>query len=353
MSEHEQAERLEQMVRDMHIGRSPETEADAEQRLLLEVAASLQDPGFRPSDAFQERLYGQLSARSTATYSTHRRKQQMKNSFGFMFKSAAWIGAAALLVLALTWAIQNQMGTPSQPQPAAISQPTAVTAPGPEEAAGFRLEAGDISEVEDGYAIPLRIVPVDAVDAWVTLPVQVEPVRMFGGDAQMPFVMTNAAGERIIYDMYEYPASGAEGYSYKLPGKAIHWPVTIELASAYVTYPAARAEYTLDTGTEYRPGQQWEIDQSLELAGRSVRLLSVQSGREGYYVQVGRSGMQSVEVTIAHESPRQQGARSAEGDGPWVYPLLFVGEPPSGRVTFVLYSPVFKLEGPWKIEVRP
>jgi hypothetical protein len=211
---------------------------------------------------------------------------------------------------------------------------------------------GKVVEVEDGYIIPLRIVPVEAMDAWVTLPVEPKPVRMFGGDVQMPFVMTDASGERLDFEIDEYPADGVEEYSYKLLGKSIEWPMTIELASAYVTYPSAQAEYTLDTGTEYRPGQQWEIDQSLELAGRSVRLLSVQSGQEGYYVQVGRSGMQSVEVTIADETPRELGARSAEDDGPWVYPLLFFGEPPSGQVTFVMYSPVFKLEGPWKIEVQ-
>jgi hypothetical protein len=352
MSEQELAIRLEQKLREGHLGRT-QAGADTEQQALLEMAASLFDPGFHPTSDFQERLYGQIAARSAAIYAANRRKQQVKYSLGFVFKSAAWIGAAALLVLALTLAIQNQIGAPSQSQPAAIIQSTAVSTPGPEEAAGFRLEAGKVVEVEDGYVIPLRIVPLEGVNAWVTLPVEPKPIRMFGGDVQMPFVMTDASGELLNYGINEYPADGVEEYSYKLSGKAIEWPVTIALASAYVTYPDERAEYTLDTGTEYRPGQQWEIDQSLELAGRSVRLLSVQSGQEGYYVQVGRSGMQSVEVTIADETPRELGARSAEGDGPWIYPLLFDGEPPSGRVTFVMYSPVFKLEGPWKIGVQP
>jgi hypothetical protein len=228
MSEQEQAKRLEQKLREGHLGRT-QAGADTEQQALLEVAASLYDPGFHPTNNFQERLYEQIAARSTAIYAANRRKQQVKYSLGFVFKSAAWIGAAALLVLALTWAIQNQIGAPSQPQPAAIVQPTADTVPGPEEAAGFRLEAGKVVEVEDGYVIPLRIVPLEVVNAWVTLPVEPKPVRMFGGDVQMPFVMTDASGELLNYEIHEYPADGVEEYSYKLSGKAIEWPVTIAL----------------------------------------------------------------------------------------------------------------------------
>jgi hypothetical protein len=56
-------------------------------------------------------------------------------------------------------------------------------------------------------------------------------------------------------------------------------------------------------------------------------------------------------VNIPDAPVLELGGKSAENDGPWIYPLKFESDPPVGKVKFVFFSPIIKVNGPWEAKI--
>lgn len=367
MEEKKAAGRFNQELDDILAGEIPSGRVeDPEVSDMLRLGEAMAKADFSHHSSLKAPLRQKLAAQSMHVYDRERRKRMVSGSVNQIFSTAVWIGLIGALVFTLAWAIQNMIAPGTPPNPPAVGaqpglQPTRVDgiqaspAPlpleaGPEEASGFRLEAGAIVEVEDGFIIPLALIPLDPeLGVWVYLPDSPERSSRIYGDSQAPFVFTDSQRRQVYYQLHDHPSWGGEGWSYKTKGKDIAWPLTIGLTSAFVTYQGEQAEYRLDTGEEPASGQKWEVNERLELGGGYVDLLSVEFLDGIILINFDRqSSVRLFEVEI---QGGLEGRVSSSNAGPWVFEFEAGPEVSPGELEILVKNPELLVTGPWEVQV--
>jgi len=149
--------------------------------------------------------------------------------------------------------------------------------PTPDANAGS-LTVTNVVNTENGYALVVSFLPGGGANAWVQ-------------QTGMP-TLTDAAGKTVPYNLpldilNSLPAdpSGADVMAYQFNASGVTFPITIHYkGSRYaVPQPEAKASFTFDAGATPQPGQEWLLNQTIELAGHTLVVEKIIADSRGGY----------------------------------------------------------------------
>jgi hypothetical protein len=163
--------------------------------------------------------------------------------------------------------------------------------------------------------------------------------------------ITDAEGREVFYYSSNYPnlllppsQPDAEPWAYQI-GKTFTPPLTITYTGRYTipADPTAQAEFTFDAGTNPQPGQEWVLNQDFELAGHTIRLVSIQMLSQsgyGFSFESSDPAVQTVNVDISgyipHGRGEPEGGNAGLTPGKWNEELLDYDVLPTGKLNVVL-----------------
>jgi len=149
--------------------------------------------------------------------------------------------------------------------------------PAPDPNAGS-ITVTRVIDTETGYILVVAFQPGGAGNGWVQ-------------QTGMPTI-TDAAGNAVAYSipvdvMNSLPAdpSGADVMAYQFNASGVAFPVTLRYKGVRisVTQPDASTSFVFDAGAAPQPGQEWPLNQTLELAGHTLVLETVNADSRGGY----------------------------------------------------------------------
>ncbi len=121
--------------------------------------------------------------------------------------------------------------------------------------------------------------------------------------------LADASGKEIPYTMPQDitpdlpdPNGSGSGWAMQFKGYGLAYPLTITFTGVPVfeSDPNATAEFTFDAGPNPQPGQEWVLDQAIQLAGHTLNVVSVSAdSRNGYAFRIHGDKVYSVGVEIA------------------------------------------------------
>jgi len=195
-----------------------------------------------------------------------------------------------------------------------------------------------VIETEGGYILVGAFRPQPPAGTWV---------QVTGGP-----VIRDANGKKVSYSYPEdvQPANLA-------------FPLTIRFSGVALTHvdPSATAEIEFDAGPDPQPGQEWQIDQEVQLGKYAVKLVSITvGGRGGYSFRIRPgAGLSGASVQIAGYTPNGGGGGGGGETMTEEYTTsLSYAELPKGKLTIVFSNPIVASEiqiweGQWQPETLP
>ncbi|MBP9041163.1 MAG: PD40 domain-containing protein [Anaerolineaceae bacterium] len=190
-----------------------------------------------------------------------------------------------------------------EPTAAAEATPTA-------EASKLAPVVERVIETEDGYVLIVAFNLYGDPSVWVQ---QTGPV-----------VLTDAAGKKVAYSIpldiqnsLVPDPNGADLMAYKFDAAGVQFPLTITYPGVTITVPDpdATVSFTFDAGSNPQPGQEWRLNQQLELAGHMLTLVSVDAdSRRGYSFHFKADPhVNGVQVSIEGYTPNGGGGGGGAG----------------------------------------
>jgi hypothetical protein len=135
-----------------------------------------------------------------------------------------------------------------------------------------------VIETADGYILVGKFAPVVKQGDWV------QTTNMG--------VIVDANGKNVPYSIpndIDFPGQNIGGggfdWAYQFNASGVRYPITLRLDGVTLLNPdpEATASLEFDTGTNPQPGQTWQVNQQVELAGHVLTLKTVSAdGRQGY-----------------------------------------------------------------------
>ncbi|MBE0686765.1 MAG: PD40 domain-containing protein [Anaerolineaceae bacterium] len=191
-------------------------------------------------------------------------------------------------------------------------------------------------ETEDGYILLGVVRPEIAQGEWLQI--------------TSPAIIRDANNKKISYEypmdiQYQQesdePMNGGGSFSIQIKGAKVEFPITIGLSGVVISPvdPLVTATLTVDVGENPQPGDVIEVNQTIDLAGYSIQLLSMSvDSRSGYsfHIDPGEK-LSSVSVQINGHQAVGAGAGSAWG-GPF-YTSLAYSELPTGQLEIEFSNP--------------
>ena len=161
------------------------------------------------------------------------------------------------------------------------------------------------------------------------------------------FEIRDASGKNVFYtnpldvnDEINLESAGMPGVGWAAQFKAagLVYPLTISFSGVniYLADPVATAEFTFDAGSNPQPGQVWNLNQEIQLAGHNLTLVSITADSRGGYsfdFQVDPK-VNSASVQIAGYTPNGGGGGGGGGltNGEFTTSLSYA-QLPSGVLT--------------------
>ena len=213
-----------------------------------------------------------------------------------------------------------------------------------------------IIETEDGYILLGSIRPNIPEGSWLQVT----------GAA----TIRDADGKKVSYSFpndvqpLDDPGFGQGGLAWvmQIKGAGVKFPLTIRFSGVIISQvdPHASAKITIDVGTNPQPEQVWLVNQDVQLAGNTIRLVSVTARSDGYSfridpgqnlsgvsVQIEGYPESSVSVQIVIEGHPVNGGGGGGGiEGTFVLP--------KGELTILFSNPTStSATETWQTEWRP
>lgn len=191
---------------------------------------------------------------------------------------------------------------------------------------------------------------IDAEDGYILIG-SVRPQIPDGNWMQVtgPATIRDSAGKRVSYSipMDVQPENDANlgqgGFSWALQiqGAGVTFPITITYSGVIISQvdPQASAQLTFDAGPNPQPEQVWTLNQDVQLAGSTVRLVSVTASADGYSFHID-PGLDLSSVSVQIEGYQAAGGG---GGGTWggeFNTSLMFSELPKGSLTILLTNPL-------------
>ncbi|HEY3344844.1 MAG TPA: hypothetical protein VGJ97_07945 [Anaerolineaceae bacterium] len=219
--------------------------------------------------------------------------------------------------------------------------------PAAPQAAALTIEK--VIETEDGYILLGALRPQGTGGAGI----------LQNGQA----VLRDAAGKEVVYTRPQdilpervlelKPSDQAFALQFSAPGVSFPLTFSIPGATLYEADPQASVELAFEAGPEPLPGQTWELNQEIELAGHPFRLSSVRAdSRNGYSFEFEvNPDVYSVGVQIKGYTPIGNGGSFL------IHPIhtrLSFAELPKGSLTLVLsHLVVASAPQTWQVQWQP
>ncbi|MDR3573477.1 MAG: hypothetical protein P4L50_06440 [Anaerolineaceae bacterium] len=169
--------------------------------------------------------------------------------------------------------------------------PTAPTAPTAPERPAVTVDK--VIETGNGYILIGQIQPQSQAGEWPQVT----------GRPQI----RDASGKSVPYTIpLDVNPDGANGWAVQFQAAGLAYPLTITFLGVEIRQadPGATAEFTFDAGSNPQPGQQWTPNQDIQLAGHTLKLVSIAADSRGGYSfefqgdpQVDSAGLQIVGYT--------------------------------------------------------
>lgn len=121
--------------------------------------------------------------------------------------------------------------------------------------------------------------------------------------------LTDASGKEIPYSLpmdvspdSPDPNTGGSGWAIQFKGYGLTYPLTISFTGLPIREvdSNATAEFTFDAGANPQPGQEWDLNQDVQLAGHTLKLVSIiADSPNGFSFRIRGDRIYSVGVEIA------------------------------------------------------
>lgn len=209
------------------------------------------------------------------------------------------------------------------------------------------IEGAIISD--DGYIL---LCSSHSINSPYGLAVSPHPLDVRFNDAngvEIPFSLVTDADLPVV-DRHIFP------YVYKLNNKSLEWPLTITVDSVGASLDEVQASFDFDTGPNPQVGQEWDINQDLQIGDYGIQVRSITRIAEGYSVTFQADPeVQSVGVTIQKDVQFQPSGGRVEGDddGSIKISMFFDDLIPEGKLTVVINSVGVIISGPWSMQWTP
>ena len=94
----------------------------------------------------------------------------------------------------------------------------------------------------------------------------------------------DASGKKVAYIYPQDVNPAGTGWAVQFKAAGLVYPLTISFSGVVLrpADPSATAEFTFDTGSNPQPGQVWTLNQDIQLAGHTLKLVSVTADSWGY-----------------------------------------------------------------------
>ena len=181
---------------------------------------------------------------------------------------------------------------------------------------------------------------------------QFQPQTLPGESFQPTDMMqiTDATGKIISYSYPEGVSEGinqvengnsGSGWAAQFKAAGLTYPLTISFSGVLLSPvdPNASTEFTFDAGSDPQPGQEWVLNQDIQLAGHTLKLVSITATSGGGYSFHFETGPEvfSASVQILGYAPNGGGGGGPGGltNGTFNVSLSY-GQLPTGVLTVVL-----------------
>ena len=234
-----------------------------------------------------------------------------------------------------------------------VTLPAAVTLPATETLAPPKTPLIEPTmDTRAPVAIPEVSIRVEKVietgDGYILIGV-IHPQLPGGARPQVTGVMVirDASGKKVAYtfpqNINEYDLldlkDGELPFSLQVKAAGVAFPLTITIPGVVVSPadPQATAEFEFDAGADPQPGQEWKLDQDIQIGGHTLRLVSVTAdSRNGYSFEFkSESGVSGVSVQIEGYTPIGGGGGGPGYQGQFTTSLSFP-DLPRGKLKIIL-----------------
>ena len=180
-----------------------------------------------------------------------------------------------------------------------------------------------------------------------------------------PATIKDANGKNVSYTFpndvqpLDDASLGQGGYSWvmQIKGAGVKFPLTIRFSGVIISQvdPQASAKTTIDVGTNPQPEQIWEVNQDVQLAGNTIRLVSVTAQSDGYSFRID-PGKNMSEVSVQIEGYQANGSGGGGGttNGKVFTTSHIYSNLPKGELTILFSNP--RSASPtktWQVEWQP
>lgn len=191
-----------------------------------------------------------------------------------------------------------------------------------------------VIETSDGYILIGRLAPQSQPGEW--LQVTGAPVIRDASGKKVPYTFPQDINPDVV-------DSGQSGTAWALQFKAdgLTYPLTITFTGVEIRQvdPNAVVEFTFDAGPNPQPGQEWTPDQEFQIAGHTLKLISITTdARNGYSFRFqGDPEVYSASVQIVGHTPTGGGGGGGGGLTGGVFNVsLSYPQLPTGVLTVTL-----------------
>lgn len=229
-------------------------------------------------------------------------------------------------VIELTPAIQ------ASPSPSASVSTAEETAQPPIEQTSV-VVIEKMIETEDGYILIGAFRPQAPEGSWAQV-TGVPQIRDVNGK-QVPY--THPQDIELPYDE-DMGKNGGFPFAFQIKGAGLSFPLTIEFSGVLISEAdlQATAELTLDVGLAPQAGQVWTLNREIQLAGYTLKLVSVTALSDGYAFEFAAGPeINSVSVQIEGHTAVGGGGGGAPGSGV-IHTSLSYAQLPTGELKMIL-----------------
>jgi len=202
------------------------------------------------------------------------------------------------------------------------------------ETTQVNISIDKIIETEDGYILLGAVRPHLPEGSWLQIT----------GAA----IIRDADGKKVSYSfpndvqpLDDSNMGGGSAWVMQIKGAGVKFPLTISFSGVVISQvdPQALAKITIDVGMNPQPEQVWEVNQDVQLAGQTVRLISVTANTDGYSFQIDPGGNLS-DVSVQIEGHQANGGGGGGGwQGVFTSSLVYT-DLPKGKLTIVFSNPL-------------
>jgi len=207
-----------------------------------------------------------------------------------------------------------------------------------------------VIETADGYILLGRFQPSVGEGEWAQ--VTGMPQLRDANGAKVAYTIPNDIQPPEVNDVL-----GGFGFAYQFKAAGLAYPLNLAFTGVVVgpEDPAALARIEFDAGSNPEPGQEWMLNQPIELAGHSLTLASITAdGRSGYSFKF-ESGPEVYSVGVDIEGYSAAGGGGGGGGGVTggtFYTSRDYVEIPTGELTIIVSNLVsvkesLTWEGQW------